>query len=112
MQHGQLGGADGETDKSKDATGAALERPSSWFQLGGDCGYRVDSTVRAKVWRGHIFTCSVLDINGGGGKAKRITNGLKIMVYLEATHLFYRNDCANVARCMYKDFHFTAVLKS
>lgn len=78
MQHGQLGEADGETDKSKDATGAALERPTSWFQLGGDCGYRVDSTVRAKIWRGHIFTCSALDINGGAERQKGLQMALKL----------------------------------
>ena len=78
MLHGQLGEGDGETDKSKDATGAALERPTSWFQLGGDCGHRVDSRVRAKSWSGHIFTCSALDIKGGGERQKGLQTALKL----------------------------------
>lgn len=81
-----VGEGDGETDKSKDKTGATLEEPVSWFQLGGDCGHRVDPTARAKSWRRHVFPCSISDLNGVGTRQKRITNGLKIMVHLELTH--------------------------
>lgn len=72
------GEGDGGTDKSKDETRATLEEPVSWFQLGGDCGHRVDARVRAKSWRGHVFPCSILDLHGGRTREKGLQMALKL----------------------------------
>lgn len=73
-----VGEGDGETDKSKDKTGATLEDRVSWFQLGGDCGHRVDPTAKAKSWRGNVFPCRILDLNGGGTRQKELQMALKL----------------------------------
>lgn len=86
---------------SKDVIGATVERPASGFQL--------DST-EPKAGEG-MFLTSAFDVNVGGKEVKRMTKGLKIMVLLDSTHISYRNGCANVARFMFKHFHFTVTLK-